>query len=107
MSKIVFIKEQNKVYDGQFSQIGEHQVRLIFTDDVPSDSVLLSGFYLVNEYNGVIQTKRQDYTYLYRRLKCKSMEEIIKYFTTLNHFCMLTTNIKHREVWQDKWWLHH
>lgn len=67
MSKIVFIKEQNKVYDGQFSQIGEHQVRLIFTDDIPSDSVLLSGFYLVNEYNGVIQTKRQDYTYLYRK----------------------------------------
>ena len=67
MSKIVFIKEPDKVYDGQFSQIGEHQVRLIFTDNIPSDSVLLSGFNLVNEYNGVIQTKRPDYTYLYRK----------------------------------------
>ena len=67
MSKIVFIKKPDKVYDGQFSQIGEHQVRLIFTDSIPSDSVLLSGFNLVNEYNGVIQTKRPDYTYLYRK----------------------------------------
>ena len=55
MSKIVFIKEPDKVYDGQFSQIGEHQVRLIFTDNIPSDSVLLSGFNLVNEYNGVVK----------------------------------------------------
>ena len=67
MSKIVFIKEPDKVYDGQFSQIGEHQVRLIFTDNIPSDSVLLSGFNLVNEYNGVVQTKRPDYIYLYRK----------------------------------------
>ena len=67
MSKIVFIKEPSTIYDGQFSQIGKHQVRLIFTDTVPSDEVLLSGFNLVNEYNGVIQTKRPDYTYLYRK----------------------------------------
>lgn len=72
MSKIVFIKEPDKVYDGQFSQIGEHQVRLIFTDNIPSDSVLLSGFNLVNEYNGVVQTKRPDYTYLYRKYEDNS-----------------------------------
>ena len=42
MSKIVFIKEPNIIYDGQFSQIGEHQVRLIFEDAVPSNDILLS-----------------------------------------------------------------
>ena len=72
MSKIVFIKEPSTIYDGQFSQIGEHQVRLIFTDNIPSDSVLLSGFNLVNEYNGVVQTKRPDYTYLYRKYEDNS-----------------------------------
>ena len=67
MSKNIFIKEPSTIYEGQFSQIGKHQVRLIFTDMIPSDEVLLSGFNLVNEYNGVIQTSRTDYTYLYRK----------------------------------------
>lgn len=66
MSKIVFINEPNTIYDGHFSQIGEHQVRLIFTDNVPTKKVLLSGFNLVNEYNGVIQTERPNYIYIYR-----------------------------------------
>ena len=72
MSKIIFIKEPSTIYDGQFSQIGKHQVRLIFADIVPSDEVLLSGFNLVNEYNGVIQTSRTDYTYLYRKYEDNS-----------------------------------
>lgn len=67
MSKIVFINDPNTIYDGQFSQIGNHQVRLIFTDIVPSDDILLSGFSLVNEHNGIVQTKRNDYTYIYRK----------------------------------------
>ena len=67
MSKIVFINDPNTIYDGQFSQIGSHQVRLIFTDIVPSDDILLSGFSLVNEHNGAVQTKRNDYTYIYRK----------------------------------------
>ena len=66
MSKIVFIKEPNTIYNGQFYQIGKHQVRLIFTDLVPSNEVLLSGFNLVNEYNGVVQTERPNYIYIYR-----------------------------------------
>lgn len=72
MSKIIFIKEPSAIYDGQFYQIGKHQVRLIFADIVPSDEVLLSGFNLVNEYNGVIQTSRTDYTYLYRKYEDNS-----------------------------------
>lgn len=66
MSKIVFIGEKKKVYDGDFYQIGENQVRLIFHDDIPSMKILLSGFNLVNEHNGIAQTNREAYTYLYR-----------------------------------------
>lgn len=65
MSKIKFSAE-NKTYDGDFSQIGKNQVRITFRDEVPGTDVLLSGFNLVNEHNGIIQTPREDYKYLYR-----------------------------------------
>ena len=67
MSKIVFMNDPNTIYDGSFSQIGTHQVRLIFTDTIPSEDILLSGFSLINEHNGAVQTKRNDYTYIYRK----------------------------------------
>ena len=66
MSKIKFKADKKKIYDGDFSQIGNNQVRLIFHNEIPDSGVLLSGFNLVNEYNGIIQTKREDYKYLYR-----------------------------------------
>lgn len=66
MSKIKFMEDIEKVYDGDFSQIGKNQVRLVFHDEIPNKKVLLSGFNLVNEHNGIVQTPREDYTYLYR-----------------------------------------
>lgn len=66
MSKIVFLNEPEKVYDGTFLQIGKNQVRLIFTSEVPSKKILVSGFNLVNEHNGRVQTIRTDYIYIYR-----------------------------------------
>ena len=66
MSKIVFINEPSKVYDGTFSQIGSNQVRLVFSDAVQSTETLTSGFNLVNEHNGRVQTKRTEYIYIYR-----------------------------------------
>lgn len=66
MSKIVFLKENQKIYDGLFEQIGTNQIRITFEKEKPSESVLLSGFNLVNEYNGFIQTVRDDYKYIYR-----------------------------------------
>ena len=66
MSKIVFLNNPDTVYDGKFSQIGTNQVRLTFTDEIPTKEVLMSGFNLVNEHNGRVQTKRTDYIYIYR-----------------------------------------
>ena len=66
MSKIVFLDSPSTVYDADFSQIGANQLRLTFKSDKPSDVVLLSGLRLINEYNGYIQTRREDYKYIYR-----------------------------------------
>lgn len=66
MSKIVFLKDKKKIYDGIFEQIGTNQVRITFDSTRPSDTVLLSGFNLINEHNGHVQTIREDYKYFYR-----------------------------------------
>lgn len=67
MSKIVFLGNPSATYDGNFSQIGPNQARLTFDSTMPSDEILLSGFKLINEYNGFVQTRRENYTYVYRR----------------------------------------
>lgn len=66
MSKIVFLNNPSIIYDGIFSQIGKNQIRLTFETDLPDNDTLLSGLQLVNEYNGFVQTKREDYKYIYR-----------------------------------------
>ncbi|MCM1253713.1 MAG: hypothetical protein NC321_12905 [Clostridium sp.] len=67
MSKIIFLKNPSYIYDAEFYQIGQHQIRLVFTNQIPKNDILLSGLQLVNEYNGFIQTKREDYKYIYRK----------------------------------------
>lgn len=66
MSKIVFSNNPDVAYDAQFYHIGDHQIRLIFDSDIPDRDILLSGFNLVNEHNGEIQTERPTYIYIYR-----------------------------------------
>lgn len=68
MSKLIFVGNPGRVYDVDFSQIGENQVRLSFNENnIPSKKILLSGFNLVNEYDRkIIQTPREDYNYIYR-----------------------------------------
>ena len=65
MSKIIFNSDPSNIYEGQFSQIGNNQIRLVM-DSLPSESILLSGFVLVNEHNGRVQTNRKDYIYIYK-----------------------------------------
>lgn len=66
MSKIVFKQDSSVTYDCVFSQIGKNQVRLVIEKGLPSESIVTSGFILVNEYNGIVQTDRSDYIYIYR-----------------------------------------
>lgn len=64
MSKILFLSSPN-VYDVLFNKIGEHQIRLKFISEIPEQDIL-SGFNIINEHNGVVMTKFEDYRYLYR-----------------------------------------
>ncbi len=73
MSKIVFNANPSVVYDGDFAQIGINQVRVVFDTQIPSNAELLSGFNLINEHNGFIQTKREDYKYIYRTYSDNSL----------------------------------
>lgn len=67
MSKIIFNKNPKTVYDCDFSQIGEHQIKLVFKTKPPKSSVYLSGCKIINEWNPtLVQTDRSHYTYLYR-----------------------------------------
>ncbi|MCI9140476.1 MAG: hypothetical protein HFI78_12470 [Lachnospiraceae bacterium] len=67
MSKIIFNKNPKTIYDCHFSQIGEHQIKLIFKTKIPKSSIYLSGCKIINEWNhALIQTDRSNYTYLYR-----------------------------------------
>lgn len=66
MSKIVFNNNPSTIYNGSFSQIGTNQVRLIFDSEILPNEELLSGFNLINEYNGFVQTRREEYKYIYR-----------------------------------------
>ena len=50
MSKIIFINAPESIYDCNFSQIGEHQIRLEFNSEIPKPNVYLSGFRLINEH---------------------------------------------------------
>lgn len=76
MSKIIFLKEPSLIYDCDFLQIGNNQVRLVFKKLKPSEEVLLSGFQIVNEYNNYIQTRREDYIYLYRTYEDGNIVEL-------------------------------
>lgn len=67
MSKIIFLKNPSEIYDANFAQIGQHQIRLVFEKELPDENILLSGLQLVNEYNNFVQTRREDYRYVYRR----------------------------------------
>lgn len=66
MSKAIFKNKPDTIYDVQFSQIGDHQARLFFNGNMPSRDILLSGFNLINEHNGEVQTERTAYIYIYR-----------------------------------------
>lgn len=66
MDKIIFLNEPDIIYDGTFYQIGDNQIRLIFSDKIPETETITSGFNLVNEHNGLVMTNCEDYKYIYR-----------------------------------------
>ena len=68
MSKVKFIANADATYECVVTQIGLNQVRVTFLGGVivPDESVILSGFDVLNEYNDQVMTSYEDYTYKYR-----------------------------------------
>lgn len=52
MDKISFLLESNKTYDTNILNVSQNTIKIVFHNDIPSNSTLLSGFYIVNEHNG-------------------------------------------------------
>lgn len=76
MSKIVFIQAPDLTYDCDFKKIGKNRVRLVFNDKKPSNDILLSGFNIVNEHNNCVQTRCEDYIYLYKNYEDSHIIEL-------------------------------
>lgn len=66
MEKIRFIKDKDKIYKANVN-INENIASVLFSKDVPLDDVLISGFDLLNEYNGRVHGQYHNYKTIYKR----------------------------------------
>ena len=67
MSKILFVGDSSKTYDGNISSIGQNQISVTFIGEMPEDEVVTSGFDVVNEHNGLPQGSYRSYTHIFRK----------------------------------------
>ena len=66
MEKILFLNDNETIYDCHMFFIGNNVIEIDFITTPPSDNILTSGFDLLNEHNGVVQGEYHDYTTIYR-----------------------------------------
>lgn len=73
MDKINFLLN-NTVVSATVSKISEHIIKLVCSDDLPKESVLLSGFNILNEHNGNNMTGDyyHGYTTIYKNIDSKT-----------------------------------
>lgn len=68
MSKIYFIKDSDTIYDvNLYKQMGIEYIE--FSENMPEDDILSSGFSIVNEHNGIVMGDYTDYTTIYRKVE--------------------------------------
>ena len=69
MSLVVFLSDPTVRYDAKLISESQHVMRLIFNGETPKDSVVTSGFFIINEYNysNMSGMKYSGYTTLYRK----------------------------------------
>lgn len=67
MSLIKFIKSSNNI-EVNLSVDSFGRVKIVFNDNVPDESTLLSGFIELNEHNYLEQSDFSDMNYLYRKV---------------------------------------
>lgn len=67
MSKIYFLDNNELIYNvGLANKMGI--INIVFSENVPEDSTLTSGFKIINEHNGIIMGDYSDYVTIYRKL---------------------------------------
>ncbi|MCD7726641.1 MAG: hypothetical protein LUI12_13995 [Clostridiales bacterium] len=69
IDKIIFLSDKTEyVYNVNLSKVSEHVLKIIFadTDEIPSQEIILSGFNVLNEYNGKVQGQYPNHTSLFR-----------------------------------------
>lgn len=71
MEKIRFLNSSN-VYNGEVC-VRMNVVSIKFIDTFPPKNVLVNGFELLNENNGIVQGVYSEYTTVYRTYKDNSM----------------------------------
>lgn len=59
MSKLVFKGDESHVYEASINIVGPEVISLVFVSEKPSNDLLVTGFNVINEHNGV---KQGDYT---------------------------------------------
>lgn len=67
MSKVIFVGDEQKIYDATLVPLGLNQVRVDFNGaEKPEPEIATSGFYIINEYNRKMMADYKSYTYIYR-----------------------------------------
>lgn len=66
MSKIFFLSDNDKIYDIKLFQNSNTCITLLFENSIPDESILTSGFNIVNEHNGLIISDRTSYNHIFR-----------------------------------------
>lgn len=74
MGKVVFLDNPTKTYDAKAINYSQNVVRLIFQSDMPTDELVVSGFYIANEHNYSNMTG--DTYYSYKTIWKKTNNEI-------------------------------
>ena len=68
MNLISFLNDRNNIYEVSLNVVGDNprRVRISFEVDKPISDILLSGFYLLNEYNHSIMGDYSNQNFLYK-----------------------------------------
>ena len=67
MSQIYFLNNNELIYNVELAnKMGI--INIVFSENVPEDSTLTSGFKIINEHNGIVMGDYSDYVTIYRKL---------------------------------------
>ena len=76
MDKVCFLKNKEMKFDCNIIKVSNEVISITFIDAIPDDDIVVSGFYIENEYNATDMTG--DYYYEYNTIYRKYDDNIQK-----------------------------